>query len=280
MHIEKFSTKKNINTIKIALLSDIHYFVGYNQNIFDKLLNQIKNNKPDYITIVGDILDSSDTSNLDQLKNFLENLSKISTTIVVLGNHDEKMGEMHNWSFDPNKKLINLLNSIPNLHLLKDNTYTENNITFYGIDFSYKYYEEDSETYESFCNEMKDKKCIIHQDTYNITLIHTPINIYTYLKKNPSHNLNASDLILSGHMHNGCLPFWVSNSINKLFKSSRSIISPTRQIFPKYAQGRIYERDGYVYEGVVKFSHATKIFNKLDIFYHKQVTFITIEKEQ
>ena len=87
------------------------------------------------------------------------------------------MGKMHNWSFEPNKKLIDILNNIKNIHLLRDNTYSENNVTFYGVDFSYKYYEQDYETYESFCNELKEKKCNIPTDTYNITLIHTPINI-------------------------------------------------------------------------------------------------------
>lgn len=280
MHTEIFTTKKDIKETKIALLSDIHYHSNYNQKIFDNIITQIKNNKPDYINIAGDILDSSNTKNLDKLKNFLEQLSKIAPTIVVIGNHDEKMGQMHKWKFEPSKRLIELLNSIPNIHLLRDETYTKDNITFYGIDFSYQYYEKDFETYESFCNELKDKKCNIPKDTYNIMLIHTPINIYNFLKKNPNHKLNNSDLILSGHMHNGCLPFWISNTLNKLFKTSRSIISPTRKIFPKYAQGRIYEKDGYVYEGLMKFSNSTKIFNKIDFIYHKQVTFITIKKEQ
>ncbi len=279
MHIEKFKTKKNIEKIKIAILSDIHYHSGYKQKTFDKVINQIKNTNPDYITIVGDILDISNTSDLTQLNTFLKNLASISTTLVVLGNHDEKTGKMHNWTYERNQNLIDMLKNINNLHLLKDETFTENNITFYGIDFSYKYYEKDYEKYESFCTEIKDKKCLIPNDTYNITLIHTPINIYRYVKENPNHNINKTDLFLSGHMHNGCLPFWITNAINKLFKTSRSIISPVRKFFPKYSQGRIYERDGYIYEGLTKFSKSTKLFHILDNFYHKQITIIEIEKE-
>ena len=280
MHTEKFTTKKDIEKTKIAILSDIHYYVGYNQKTFDKLLKQIKNNNPDYITIVGDILDSTNVSDLTQLQNFLTNISQIAKTIVVIGNHDEKQGEMNKWSQGKNEQIINLLTSIDNIHLLRDETYTKNNITFYGIDLSYNYYEKDYETYDSFCNELKNKKCNIPENTYNITLIHTPINIYKYIKNNPNHKLSNSDLILSGHMHNGCLPYCISNIINKIFKSSRSIISPNKKLFPKYAQGRIYERDGYIYEGVTKLSHSTKVFNKLDFLYHKQVAFITIEKEK
>ena len=261
MHKEIFTTKKNIKDTTIALISDIHYHNTFNSKLFDKITKQIKNAHPDYIAIAGDILDTT-------------------TTIVILGNHDEKQGEMKNWSYKKNQKLISILNNIENIHLLTDTTYQEDNITFYGFNPSFKYYEEDKETYESFCNEIKDLNCNIPKDTYNVTLIHTPINIYKFLSNNKEHNLNNSNLILSGHMHNGCLPLWMSNIINKVFKTSRSIISPTRKIFPKYAQGRIYERDGYIYEGLFKFSKSTKFFHIFDKFYHKQITIIKIKKEQ
>jgi predicted MPP superfamily phosphohydrolase len=277
MHNEIFYTNKNINETKIALLSDIHFNDKYNRKIFTKILKQISNNTPNYITIVGDILDTSNTTNLDDLKDFLEGLSKIATTLVVLGNHDEKAGEMHNWISEKNEKLIKILNNIDNVYLLNDKTYTNNNITFYGFHLSYDYYEVKHETYEAFENELKNIECNINKKDYNITLFHSPINIYKYINNNPNHNLNNSDLILSGHMHNGCLPFTISYIINKLFKSSRGFISPTRKLFPKYAQGRIYERDGYVYQGIMKLSHSTKLFNKLDFIFQKEVQFITIK---
>ena len=106
MHNEIFQTNKNIKETKLALISDIHFNDKFKRKIFTKILNEINNNKPDYITITGDILDTSNTSNLDDLKDFLESLSKISTTLVVLGNHDEKAGEMHNWISEKNEKLI------------------------------------------------------------------------------------------------------------------------------------------------------------------------------
>ena len=280
MKTELFKTKKNIKETKLAIISDIHYYVGYNQKIFDSIIKQLLRNKPTYITIVGDILDSSDTSNLTQLKEFITKLSNIAKTFIVLGNHDEKKGQMNHWSFEPNKELVKLIDEIENTYLLRDSSFTENNITFYGLDFSYKYYEKDYETYESFCDEMKSKKCNIPKNTYNITLIHTPVNIYNFLRLNKKHPLNNSDLILSGHMHNGCLPYWFTNILNKVFHSSRSIISPARKIFPKYAQGRIYERDGYVYEGITKLSHSTKSLHFFNKFYHKKVKFITIKKDQ
>lgn len=278
MSKEIFYTKKNTKDLNIAIISDIHYYTGFNKKIFNSIIKQLQNNKPDYITIVGDILDTSTTYDLIPLGEFLKEISQISPVIAILGNHDEKTGYMRKWEYEPNEELIKLLNSIPNIHLLNDQSKTFDNITFTGLRFSFQYYEKKHETYESFCDEMKDKTFNLSEENYNITLIHSPINIYTYLSKNKNHQLTKSDLILSGHMHNGCLPYWFTNLINKVFKTTRSIISPTRKFFPKYAQGRIYERDGYVYEGISKFSKSTKIFHNLDIFYHKKVKFIIIKK--
>lgn len=279
MHNEIFYTSKKIKEIKIAVISDIHYYPEYNQKILDKLIKQINENKPNFIAIVGDILDSSDTANLDKLKSFLESLANIATTLVSTGNHDEKKGSMKNWTSNKNSKFIELLNSIHNLYYLNDTTFTINNITFYGFNLSYNYYEIEEENYNTFCEEVSKLKCNLNENNYNITLCHSPINIYKFIANNPSHNLNKSDLILSGHMHNGCLPFFLSYPLNKIFKSSRGLISPARTLFPKYAQGHIYERDGYVYEGVTKLSHSTKLFHKFDILFPKNVEFLTIKQK-
>ncbi len=278
MHNEIFYTNKDINDFKVALISDIHYYPEYNQNIFDKLIKQIKDNKADYIVIAGDTLDSSDTYDLKKLERFLKELSSYAPTFIIKGNHDEKKGSMHNWTSNKNNEYIKLISNIDNLHYLDDNTFTINNITFYGFNLSYDYYEIENETYESFCKEMANINCRLSETTYNITLFHSPINIYDFIKNNPKHNLSNSDLILSGHMHNGCLPFFLSYPINKIFKSSRGILSPTRKFFPKYAQGRVYEKDGYIYEGVTKVSHSTKMLHSLDALFQKNVEFLTIKK--
>lgn len=280
MHNEIFYTNKDVNDFKIALISDIHYYPEYNQEIFNRLIQQIKKNKADYIAIAGDTLDSSDVALLEKIKIFLQELASICPTFIVKGNHDEKKGSMHNWTSNKNYEYIKLLNSIDNLHYLDDSSFTINNITFYGFNLSYDYYEVENESYESFCNEVKDMKCHFSDTTYNVTLFHSPINIYPFIKNNKTHDLNKSDLILSGHMHNGCLPFILSHPINKIFKTSRGILSPTREFFPKYAQGRVYERDGYIYEGVTKVSHSTKMLHAIDVLFQKNVEFLIVKKRK
>lgn len=277
MHTEIFYSDKIDKESKIALISDIHFNDKFKTKIFRKILKQIKNNHPDYITIAGDILDTSNTTNLDDLKDFLTELTQIAPTMAVLGNHDEKAGSLHNWTYEKNEKLLKLLKRIDNLYYLNDNKVTFDNITFYGFNLSYHHYEVTKESYETFCKEVSKLKCSIPKTTYNITLLHSPINIYTYLKNNKKSELNKSDLILSGHMHNGCLPHTIAHILNKTFKTTRGLISPRRSTFPKYAQGRIYERDGYVYQGIMKLSHSTKMFNLLDFLFQKQTHFIIIK---
>lgn len=279
MHSETYYTNKNIQDIKIALLSDIHFYTEYKDRIFCRLLKQIKKNKPNYIAIVGDILDSSNITDITRLINFFKSLGALAPTIVVKGNHDEKTGYMNNWYFQENEILIKELKKINNVHFLNDDIWQDNNITFYGFNLSYNHYECEDESYESFCEEVNKLKCQIPKDTYNITLFHSPINIYNFIQNNSKHNLNNSDLILSGHMHNGCLPFIITHPINKIFKTSRSLISPNKTLFPKFSQGRIYTiKDGFVYEGVNKLSNSTKKLHKFDFIFQKNVEFLTIKK--
>jgi predicted MPP superfamily phosphohydrolase len=282
MHKEIFTTNKDIKETKIAIFSDIHYYPEYNTKIFDRLIKQLQNNKPDYIAILGDILDSADTSDFKALEEFLKTITNIAPTIVVLGNHDTKKGYMRNWSYYKNVPFLELLKSINNLTLLEDEKYLdkEKNICFYGFSPSYEHYEIKDEDYESFIEEVNELKTKLDTKTYNICLTHSPINIYRFIKENQNHNLANTDLVLSGHMHNGAIPYFFSNIFNKTFKTSRSIISPTRELFPKYSQGRIYNDvvDGYIYEGLSKLSKSTKSFHKFDFIYSKNVHFLTIKK--
>ena len=277
MHKETFYTTKDIKDFKIALFSDLHYYPNYSVKTLNSIINQIKKNNVDYITIVGDIIDSSDYTELDQLKDFLTTLANIAPTIVITGNHDYKAGYRHNWHSESNDDFIKLLKSIKNLHYIDNSNYEINNINFTGIKLSYEHYI-DNEPYDTFVEEINNIKTNLTKDKYNITLIHSPLNIYKYLKKNKDSNLNESDLILSGHMHNGCVPYWITNTMNKLFHTTRSVFSPDRTLFNKYSQGKVYERDGYIYQGISKLSKSTRKLHFFERFYAKRVTIIEIKK--
>ena len=278
MYNEDFYTNKDIKDIKIALLSDIHYSPNYNLKIFEKLTTQIKNNIPNYICILGDILDNANYKILDPLTNWLKELSNIAPLIIIYGNHDTKKGYIHHWQEEQNSHLREILKEMNNVYFLEDTIYQDNNIIFYGYNPSFKHYEIDNEKYDSFINEMNKTHCPFTKETYNILLFHSPTNIYKYIQTTNT-NFNNTDIILSGHTHNGCIPFFITRFFNKTFKTTRSLINPNRQLFHKYCQGKVYEKpEGYIYQGITKFSRSTKIFKIFDLFYSKKVQFITIKK--
>jgi len=279
MHKETFYTTKNIKDFRLAIFSDLHYYPNYPSKILNNITKQIKNSNPDYILILGDILDSADYTDLDGLKDFLTTIANIAPVIAITGNHDKKAGYRHHWSNHENKELITMLNSIENIHLIDNNYYETKNINFNGITLPYEYYDRD-EKYLDFQKIMNETKLELKDKNYNITLIHSPINVYDFLKKNKDHNLNKTDLILSGHMHNGILPYWFTKIINKLFHTTRGIISPNMTLLPKYSQGRVYERDGYIYQGISKLSKSTRHFFFFDRFFIKKILIIDIKKHQ
>ena len=120
-HIETFTTNKINKDIKIALLSDIHYHDRFSTRLLNKLTKQIKNSQPDYICLVGDIVDQVKYKKLDKLITFLSNISTIAPIICVLGHHDQKSGSLWNWHYDNHNLLIESLQKIPNLQSLNIN---------------------------------------------------------------------------------------------------------------------------------------------------------------
>lgn len=282
MKNEIFYTKKDVNNTKIALISDIHYsYPGYNLKFFYRIIEQIKDNKPQYICICGDILDESKYDNLEELKNFLNELSAMAPVLVVLGNHDSKTKVNKKWKYLKNDVLPTLLKQLDNVYLLEDDKVIFNDICFYGFANSFKYYEETKESYLTFEEEVSKLKTELDNDKYNVTLFHSPVNIYSYVNNNKESNLAKTDLFLFGHMHNGGLPYFITNFINKIFKSSKSLLSPFKSLFPKFAQGRIYNQviDGYVYQGVSKFSKSTGFFHIFNNLFKVKVAFLDIKKD-
>ena len=278
---EVYFTKKEINETIIAIIADIHYSPHYNQKILNSIIKQIDTTKPDYLIVAGDILDKSNYD-YKELLNFFEKVSKITTIIAILGNHDTYIKGKDGKSIEGvNEDFVNSFKSIKNTYLLRDEKIIFNNICFYGFDLSFYHYIKDKESYPSFCKEIEKLNTTLDPNNYNITLIHSPVNIYEYIKQNPTCNLAKSDLVISGHTHNGVLPYWFTNILNKAFKTNRSLASPYQFLFPKYAQGRVFKPvDGYIYEGLKKLSYSSGILSHFDFIFHKRIKIITIKKEK
>ena len=265
---------------RICLLSDIHFSDLYNSSIFDKIIDNITINKPDYICIPGDIVDSSDilfTEKKEKLTEFIRNLGKISPVILSKGNHDETDMSKKPHPYLSNEEYFLSLNTIENVYYLNNKTLVRDNVTFTGLSLSYSYYHnKNHEDNLTFINEI-DNLSKIDITKYNILLCHTPKNVLTNKTLENSKMIKKFDLVLSGHMHNGL----VFNFLDK--NGSRGFIGPFRSFFPKYAKGLIKktienkEINLIISGGVIKFSeHAPKLLYNINNIYPISIDYIDV----
>ncbi len=265
---------------RICLLSDIHYSNSYNENIFDKIIINIVNNKPDYICIPGDVVDSSDilfTDKKDNLTQFIKNLSKICPVIISKGNHDESELNKRKSTYLSNDEYFLSLNTIENVYYLNNKTLVRDNITFTGLSLSHEYYYNKNHEDNLIFIEDIDKLNKIDITKYNILLCHAPKNVLTNKTLTNSKMIKKFDLVLSGHMHNGL----VFNFLDK--KSSRGFVGPYNHFFPKYAKGLSKKTidnktiNLIITGGVIKFSeHAPKLLYKINNIYPINIDYIDV----
>lgn len=230
----------------ILLFSDLHFSKGVTNRKLDYILKEVKRVNPDYIFISGDLIDSIDVveKNIDRnrLFQFINKLAKISKVIISLGNHDcykkEKKSNSHyRWVYYYDEMFFRELDAINNVYVLNNECYVDDSIFVTGITNSFEYYETNStfinpndENKEVLMNELasldSSLKKNLPSNKLKFILVHSPVymNDLDVLQI-----LNEYDYILSGHMHNGCVP----PILNDLWKSNRGIISPTMRFFAK-----------------------------------------------
>lgn len=250
---------------KIALFADIHYSQNYSSNIFQKIIKNIKDNKPDYICIPGDIIDDAsiiESKEINYLIDFIKELSKISKVILSFGNHDQVIIKGHKAYYKDTTKFFKKLNKIDNVYFLDNQNITIDDINFVG------YHKEHSlfKKYENLdmTEDLKNITDKLIKNKYNILLSHSPINILNY-------NLNF-DLILSGHMHNGLVLPIFKNGVN-------GVVGPYSTFFPKECRG-IIKKDKttlIINGGIIKISNsASFILKPLNHLYKKHIDYINI----
>lgn len=212
---------------RIVLISDIHYGTDFKKEKLLLVLDKLKELKPDYITLTGDLIDNTnvlkDLVNKDAIKKFLQELTSITKVIMCIGNHDQfilkKRAFRCEYEFDSNKEWFKEIRKIPNLVLLDNEIYEEDNLRFIGFTPSFNYY--DKEDKNILLAELKNKLPAFNNDCYNILLIHSPINVLD-TRTIKETNLKNVSLILSGHTHNGMMP----PILDDIIKGNKGIFSP------------------------------------------------------
>jgi predicted MPP superfamily phosphohydrolase len=220
LHTYYISSEKipqSFSGYRIAHISDLHNTEMGEDN--EKLLNMIKDAKPDIIAITGDMIDSYNT-NIDIALRFAREAVKIAPCFYVTGNHEARISE-----YD---YLITGLEEIGVIVLDNDKIELEDSgesITLLGVkdpSFQSDYLFGDSETImaDTLDNLMRE------DDKYCILLSHRPELFHIYVDNN-------IDIVLSGHAHGGQfrIPF------------IGGIVAPNQGLFPKYDAGLFWEKE-------------------------------------
>lgn len=262
--------------IRILCAGDFHITSKTKEKDIDFYLESANEEKPDYICLLGDLIDTP--YNIESCKELLFKLIKgsalIAPTFVIIGNHDF----IHNKKDYLNKELWNEINDIKNVRLLNNKVYENKEITFMGYtqtrDAYYNTNRDIVNGSDSFYNDI-----IKHNELYDINnnlpkiaLIHSPEFI---IEKRTQELLNKYDVIICGHYHNGCVP----PILDKMWNSNRGLINARKYLFPRNVRGITKLEHFYlVYNGGwTKLSESSgKKFSKLDSLFNRQIDVITI----
>lgn len=231
---------KNVkNDFKVVALGDIHLSKSVDKIKITAIKKQIKEEKADYNVFLGDFVSTpkelENKEIQEQLLDLIKASALVAPTMIILGNHDfiNKNKEKDNkYSIENNKAFWEKFISINNVYLLNNKLYQDNQVLFMGYKETLKYYynNESYEDLEVFYHDFKSYPKLyknLPKDIIKIGLIHSPE--YAKLEKN-NMLLRDYDLLISGHNHDGCIPFGFGNF-------TFGIISPKKKIFPKEARG-------------------------------------------
>jgi len=266
---------------KILLVSDLHKQKDTKEKHLKELKNKLDSEFTaiDYIVIPGDIVnDASDLISQSFKRRLQEELSEFISdkkTIVSPGNHDQMtMSDLKKWTKGNSELIFTELKGIPNMKILRNGeNIVDNEISFSAFTPRVEYYTENKEDKDLFKEEFYKiyNEHLFRPQNYNILLTHEPQSIIELSKLNNQCIQPNTDLVVSGHMHNGLLP-----NIFHAFCKNRGILSPQLELFPKYAQGTYKVGDTtFVINGALNIRIETPIINDL---YGYNATIIDIKK--
>lgn len=289
------SSSKLKRDYTICSLADIHNNSWASFDLWDRLIIEVDNQKPDYIFISGDLTYNSDdfyiSRNDRMLRYFLSSLDEIAETFICLGNHELKNGKR--FKVDDSIQYLRMLDRTMKIHIL-DKRIGEEYIDLDDIRVSG--FCPRSETYYKCMEDMWNKYFIedylntgivFSEDKFNILLTHSPDTIsekevLIALRD----RLKELDLIICGHKHDGYIPKSLQNSF--IVSDDFGIdVSDGKNVFDYYVSKTIKCRGMFdvlnakmiVNRGYRKFSHTNPIFGLLDKVSSRDMATITLKKK-
>ena len=278
-------------SLKIAVISDIHFSRLVKNLKLRAIIKQFEPARPDYIFITGDLVDTLECvdslGERERFLSFLQNLTAISSVrkmIVSLGNHDfyRTPEDKKGWHIVRDKEFLKSLREVPNLVLLDDEVYQDDDIFCFGYTQKKSYYTEDgvnfAENAEAQLEDLTKTLANLPEppaDKLKFALIHAPTHLQT---PDIEFLLQPFDYILSGHMHNGIVP----PVLDEFWLSQKGIISPTKKLFSGTCRHtlRTYDDKLIVVGPVTTFHAHLGLLEKLNVFYPTYLTYLEISDKK
>ena len=261
---------------KVMVMSDLHFSYQVPNSKLQAIIKQVYSLSPSYLLIPGDLIDTLDMldkpSELQRFLKFLEKLGQLTTVIISVGNHDmyrKPKGKQSGWQYGMNSVFFDRIRQLPNVQLLDNQVYEDENIYCLGYTQSPAYYkakEGVSENLSVMLDELADlpEKYLyqLPKNKLKFALIHSPVFLDDPEVK---FRLREFDYFVSGHMHNGVVP----PVLDELLSSSRGIISPTKKWAPENSRNTLktYADKLLVVGALTTFHECIKPLNKLNAFF-------------
>ena len=268
--------------IKIAGVGDIHLSGIVGMDDVNHISDALYTLQPDYICLLGDLVDSPDQLNNDQkveeLKTLMTNSASIAPTMVILGGHDFVADSLDGFPDVMDQTTIwDEINAMDNINVLNDKTYSDDRVFFGGYrqkrDVYYNYYlerQEDNMAYYLYILYKRYLYSDLPENLPKVFLTHSPTPVHDF---EINLLLGNYDVILTGHYHNGCVPA----ILDDIYPKNRGLVTPRKKFFPKYARGIVKLGTGdspyLVYSGGwVKIHECSpKILHPLDKLCNRQM---------
>lgn len=294
IHNEKFtiSSDKLDRDYTICSLADIHNNKWASFELWDKLIEEVDKQKPDFILVSGDLTYTADDfyvpTNDIMLRYLFDNLDNIAETFICLGNHELKSGKKH--SVLDSIKYLKSLNMTTGVHILDrrvGNEYIDiGNIRISGFcPRSEAYYKSKESMWEQYFIEDYMKSLLEFTDKqFNILLTHSPDTIskkevLSFLRD----RLKELDLIVCGHKHDGYMPKIIQSSLND---TGIDVSDGKNFLYYKVSKTNkcrgefdVLNAKMIVNRGYRKFSHTSPVFGMLDKVSSRDMATITLKKK-
>ena len=209
---------------RAVVLADLHNKLYGRDNA--RLLEAIRECRPDFILVAGDMLTARPGKRLDIALHLMEELTRDYPVYYANGNHEQRLklypAKYGHMAADYEEGLQKLgIDRLENSHV----ELREFGLSVFGLEMDRFYYKRfkvqhmESAYLEKTLGRPDDRE-------YTVLLAHNP----DYF---PQYAVWGADLVLSGHVHGGIvrIPF-----------VNRGVVSPNVRLFPKY-DGGVFKAD-------------------------------------